>query len=148
MRRIEADLGRVRAPALAFPVPDGWHHVEDVATLQQAGRIFQNCVAHLAGGGLDHFRRVIIGEVVVLVTRAPVPLLAELEHLGPSVWRLGSVVGPQNQRAPDDVLPCLSANLSGLMEKRGHTLLARSPYFDLDAVATFAGEGGEELHWL
>lgn len=133
-RRIERDLGRLTVPLPSFDIPSGWHHVADIATLTEAGRRFQNCLAKWTCHGARHFIRAMLGETVLLVTEEPACLLAEIERIGPQVWRIGQIVGRHNKSADEDVHDALNDALSASMAAAGHKLVSGNPVFNLDAV--------------
>lgn len=133
-RRIERDLGRLQVPLAPFDVPAGWSRVADIATLMEIGRRYQNCLARWTSYSAAHFIKAILGEVVVLVSEAPTPLLAEVERIGPHVWRIGNVVGRNNKSVDEDVHEALFEALRPSMAAAGHKLISGNPVYNLDAI--------------
>jgi hypothetical protein len=133
-RRTEKDLGRLPIPHPPFDVPAGWSPVADIAGLTEVGRRFENCLAKWTCHGAQHFIRAILGETVLLVTEAPAPLLAEVERVGPQVWRIGNVVGPKSRSVDEGVHEGLFEDLRASMAVVGHKLISGNPAFNLDAV--------------
>lgn len=133
-RRIEKDLSRLVVPPAPFDVPAGWRQVPDVEGITEVGRRFRNCLAKWTCYGGQHFIRAILGETVLLVTEEPTPLLAEIERIGPQVWRIGHVVGRNNKSADEDVHDALHDALSASMAAAGHKLVSGNPVFNLDAI--------------
>lgn len=133
-KRIERDLGRLPTPPLPFDPPAGWYHVADVAAVTEIGRRFANCLSRWTSFSASHYMRIMLGEVALLITDTPTPVLAEVERIGPSVWRVGSVVGHSNKPADPDVQEAVFEALSASMRAAGHTLLNGNPVYDLDAV--------------
>lgn len=133
-RRIEKDLGRVPIPPPNFKGPAGWRPLGNVAEVTEVGRRFENCLARWTSYSAAHFMRVMLGDVVLLVTEAPTPMVAEVERIGAQVWRLGTVVGRNNKSADTEVQEALFNALSASMKAAGHKLLNGNPVYDLDAV--------------
>lgn len=147
-RRIESDFGRMQVPPAPFSAPVGWRQVGDVQTLQHFGKRMGNCVAHLTGGGIEHYRRLIAGETVLLASESSDPMIAEVERIAATAWRLANILGAGNHRAPDEVTDNLAMALSNAMKAAGHVLLKGHPLFDLESVVGFGTMRDEDLRWL
>lgn len=133
-RRIEKDLGRLPVPLPPFDIPVGWHHIADIANLMAVGRRFENCLKRWTSFGAPHFIKAMLGETVLLVTEMPTPLLAEVERVGPQVWRVGNVVAKNNKPADEEVHEGLFEALSASMTAVGHSLIGGNPIYNLDAI--------------
>ena len=100
LRRLLRGLYAVRAPDPPFSVPDPLRLVETIGELRDIGRRFGNCLAPITHFATKHWFNLADGSVIYLATDEP-PLLIALRRVGPDLWHIEQVAGPQD--APPSV---------------------------------------------
>lgn len=118
--RLQQALERLRAPPVPFLLPANLRPIDSVHALRQLGVQFKNCLCET--GGIRYWLGLADGSDVFLASEAP-PFLAVLTRVGPELWTLGEISGPNNGRVTDVAIEELTATLRGV----GVQLVADDP---------------------
>jgi hypothetical protein len=70
--------------------------VATIGELRDIGRKFSNCLAKVVLGGTHHWFDLASGTAIYLITEHPPLLLIELRRVGPSLWHIEQMTGPEN----------------------------------------------------
>jgi hypothetical protein len=122
LRRVQKAFDRVRAPSPPFAMPDPFRVIRTVGELRAAGVILKNCVRSMHEGGNDHWFRLAEGSTVYITCDAP-SLLAAVICVGPDLWLLDGLYGPENTDVGADV----AALLTDALQIAGVRLVRKKP---------------------
>jgi hypothetical protein len=122
LRRLQMALDRIRAPAPSFSLSLPLRIIRTVGEMRGIGKLLNNCVRNLRSFGTHHWFRLISGETVYIYSDAP-PMLAALRNVGPDLWHLDEIEGPENA----DVLCDTKKMLSNALREAGVRLVRESP---------------------
>ena len=70
--------------------------VATIGELRDIGRKFSNCLANVLYNGVNHWFDLANGTAIYLITEQPPLLLIELRRVGPSLWHIEQMTGPNN----------------------------------------------------
>jgi hypothetical protein len=135
LRRINADLGRARAPLPPFVAPAGWRHIETVAGLWLAGTALGNCVANMRSGSESYIANLISGEAIYLVHDAEPTMLACIRRVGPNLWIVAEKSMSRSNPAETATGAALISGLTACIAATGGKLLDLSPLSAIQHIA-------------
>jgi hypothetical protein len=122
LRKLQQALDRIEAPAPIFSLPPPYRIIRTVGEMRGVGKTLNNCLKNLRSFGTDHWLRLASGEAVYIASDVP-PMLAALRKVGPDLWFLDEVEGPENA----DVLSQTKEMLTSALLQAGVRLIRESP---------------------
>src|SRR5215211_3873853 len=131
-------LDRVHAPRRGFVLPPPYRVVGSVGDLRQVGARLRNCLRSAGSYGVEGWFRLIDGSTVYVACDKP-PLLAALRRVGPDLFHLEQVQGPNNQF----VGPGGQAMLVGALRAAGVRLLTQEPSRALSSLSAHTRKASE-----
>jgi hypothetical protein len=102
LRRLQKALDRIEAPLPDFALPPPFRIVRTIGELRIAGRLLNNCVRHIRALGTDHWMQLASGTTVYVTTIDTPQMLVALRKVGPGLWALDEVRGPDNGSVEGD----------------------------------------------
>jgi hypothetical protein len=122
LRNLQQALDRIEAPAPGFSPPPPYRIIRTLGEMRGVGKTFNNCLKNLRSFGTHHWFRLASGEAIYVATDAP-PMLAALRRVGPDLWHLDEVEGPENA----DVFSDTKEMLINAFHQVGVRLVRESP---------------------
>jgi hypothetical protein len=138
LRKLQRALDRIGAPTPGFSLLPPYRIIRTVGEMRSVGKLLNNCVKNLRSFGSDHWLCLASGEAVYITTDAP-QMLAALRQVGPDLWFLDEVEGPENA----DILSDTKEMLINAVHQAGVRLVRESPAHALRALG--AGQTLVEL---
>jgi hypothetical protein len=129
LRKFQKAFDRIEAPAPTFSLSPPLRIVRTVGELRGVGKLLNNCVRNFRSFGTDHWFRLASREAIYIATDVP-PMLAALRKVGPNLWFLDEVEGPENT----DILSDRKAMLTNALRTAGVRLVRESPAHALRAL--------------
>jgi hypothetical protein len=133
IRRLQTALDRIEAPAPGFSLSSPFRVIRTVGELRRVGKRLKNCVRGSPAGGSDHYFELTAGTSVYVTSDHP-PLLATVQQVGPGLWKLDELNGPQNTRVDTST----KSMLMDALQAAGVRILQDSPADALSVLSSVA----------